>query len=487
MIFRYKIWSWSLWAILCCSLISCNEDVNNDYELSDYSNALVTSFSLSDNSAVCPALSAYAFSIDQYGNSDPALADEWPGAGIIFNSDSLPYGAVPDSVKVNLTYTYPRAVLFYQYDSTGTVVDTVDFAKKTSVNLTDYAKTRLEVTAQDGVTKRSYFIKVNVHQVIGDTIAWTYCAEDLFDTSDLVDQRVEAVGRNLYWFTEKRDASQAVRTSSYDSRLTEWSAEQLLETPEALDLQTIYVWERTLYAVSQKGRLFASSDGLHWREASQGYDFVNLLGTTLKSKNSADSLRAVIRQDGEYRFAASADGTTWIAGASLPAGFPVEGYTRPISVPARPSAGVATSRLYIVGGRTADGTLVSSTWTCDGHRWAEFPQRLLPAMAGASIVRYTLNTDRPGTFWILFPGETGSGMDGELYFSENSGVTWKRLAPEYRSYADLANLAPVAFASALCDDAAYRLYLVGGKDESGMQRADVATGQLVKLTFRKRK
>lgn len=487
MILGHKIRSWSLWTIVCCSLISCNEDVNNDYELSDYSNALVTGFSLNDNRAVCPALSAYAFSIDQYGNSDPELADEWPGTGVIFNSDSLPYGSVPDSVKVNLTYSYPRAVLFYQYDETGTVVDTVDFAKKTTIDFASYAKTRLEVTAQDGVTKRSYAVKVNVHQVIGDTIAWKYCAEDLFDMSDVIGQRVEAVGRNLYWFTERNDASQAVRTSSYETRLAEWSAQQALEAPAALDLQTLCVWDRTLYAVSRNGRLLASSDASHWNEVSGAYEFVNLLGVTPKSKTGSDSLHAVIRMDDGYRFAASADGRTWVAGALLPAGFPIEGYTRPISVPARPASGAVTSRLYIVGGRTADGVLVSSTWTCDGRRWAEFPQRQLPAMAGASIVRYTLNTDRPKTFWILFSGETEGGMDGELYFSENSGVTWKRLASEYRSYADVANLAPVAFASAFCDEETYRLYLVGGRKESGLQQAAVATGQLVKLTFRKRK
>lgn len=487
MILRHKIWSWSLWAILCCSLISCNEDVDDVYEFPDDSNALITSFSLSDNRAVCPALSSYAFSIDQYANSDPALADEWPGAGVIFNSDSLPYGSVPDSVEVKLSYTYPRAVLFYQYDETGAVVDTVDFSKKTTLNFVDYAKTRLEVTAQDGVTKRSYFVKVNVHQVIGDTIAWKYCAEDLFDTSDIIDQRVEAVGRNLYWFTERNDASQAVRTGSYDTRLTEWSAEQSLEAPETLNLQTLYAWDRTLYAVSRSGRLLASSDGLRWTMVSDACEFINLLGVTLKSKGSADSLRAVIRQEEGYCFAASADGTTWIAGATLPAGFPVEGYTRPISVPARPAAGTVTSRLYLVGGRTADGMPVSSTWTCDGRRWAEFPQRQLPAMSGASIVRYTLNTDHPETFWILFSGETESGMNGELYFSENNGVTWKRLGSEYKSYADVTNIAPAAYASALCDEETYRLYLVGGKDGSGLQRADVATGQLVKLTFRKRK
>lgn len=487
MILRYKIWSWSLWTILCCSLISCNKDADDNYEVSDYSNALVTSFSLNDNRTVCPALSSYAFSIDQYGNSDPALADEWPGAGVIFNSDSLPYGSVPDSVTVSLSYTSPQAVLFYQYDETGTVVDTVNFAKKTSIDFADYSRTRLEVTAQDGVTKRSYFVKVNVHQVIGDTIAWKYCAENLFDTTAVVGQRIEAVGRDLYWFVERADASQVVRKGSYDTRLTEWGAEQPLQVPEALDLQTLYVWDGDLYAVSATGRLCASANGVNWAEVSDVYEFVNLLGVTLKARHSSDSLHAIIRQEDGFRFAASADGTTWVAGEALPSGFPVSGYTRPISIAPRPSAGVVTSRLYIVGGRTAEGMLVSSTWTCDGRRWAEFPQRQLPAMTGASIVRYTLDTNRPETFWILFAGETDNGVDGGLYFSENYGVSWKCLTAEYRSYTDMSGITPVAFASAFCDDENYRIYLAGGKDGAGVQTSDVVTGQLVKLTFRKRK
>jgi hypothetical protein len=173
-------------------------------------------------------------------------------------------------------------------------------------------------------------------------------------------------------------------------------------------------------------------------------------------------------------------------GDELPENFPIEGYTRPISVAARPSLGTVTSRLYIVGGKTADGTLISSTWTCDGTQWAEFKQPYLPPMSGASIARYTTDTDYPETFWILFSGQTATGVSDALYFSENSGVTWRKLSAEYPEFTDNSALTPVAFASAFVTSD-YRICLLGGLDAEGAQHTDVATGQLIKLTFQKRR
>jgi hypothetical protein len=142
------------------------------------------------------------------------------------------------------------------------------------------------------------------------------------------------------------------------------------------------------------------------------------------------------------------------------------------------------SRLYIVGGKTSEGELIASTWTCDGTQWAEFKQPYLPAMSGAAIVRYTLDTDYPDTFWLLAAGETADGVNNTLYYSENYGVTWRKLASDYEAYTDNSMLTPRAYTTGFCGED-YQFYFVGGTWADGSCAPEVVGGQLTKLTFLK--
>jgi hypothetical protein len=47
-------------------------------------------------------------------------------------------------------------------------------------------------------------------------------------------------------------------------------------------------------------------------------------------------------------------------------------------------------------------------------------------------------------------------------------------------------LTPVAYTSVFCTSD-YRICLFGGREADGTQHADIATGQLIKLTFQKRR
>jgi hypothetical protein len=475
-----------LGVVAVLGLVACNE-ASETYDSAGENDAVLTAFSLSDNDSVCSSLSSYAFTIDQYGTSDVALSERFGGAGIIFNADSLPLGSVADSVVVSLSYSSPSKVLFYQYDAAGEPLDTINFASQTYLDMSQCAYTRLEITAEDLVTKRSYMFKLNVHTVEGDTIHWGYAAQSVWDAAACTDQRVEQLGQALLWYRES-DSEQQVAQGALNGSLTQWSEPTALSTPARLNLQTLYIWNSTMYAVSQTGgALLTSTDGIAWTRVAAAPEFVNLLGVSLKAQQRADSLLAIVRQGDSYSFASSADGASWTVGATLPADFPIAGYTRPISIAARPSLGTVTSRLYIVGGQTADGRLVSSTWTCDGRQWAEFAQPYLPAMSGASIARYTLDTDSPDTFWILFAGQTADGCSNTLYFSENYGVTWRKLYMEYSTaYTTNSMLTPVAYTSVFCTSD-YRICLFGGREADGTQHADIATGQLIKLTFQKRR
>lgn len=494
-------------------LTSCLGDGNeSETVLTNYSNATVKKMTLENNANVCKNLSGYAFTIDNNGQSDPDLIANWKDVlgdnednlmptGMIFNPDSLPVGSIADSLKITLSYASPSSVKFYQYDQEKVLQKVTNYTDTQTVWFDDYAVTRLEIIARDGLTRKNYFVKVNVHQSISDTICWKTLTDEVFDASAINAQRVDTLGDQLLWFVTKADNSQAVRTAALNGDLKTWSDETAVSAPSAIDLSTIYGWNGKLFAVGADESLLSTTDGTTWSAASTSYKFVNVLGVQLGRYNTkkggfeADSICAIVSDGSNNNFAISADGSEWtlkalnIDGTSiLPDNFPVKGFTRPIAVAARPNAGNTTSRLYIVGGVAADGTVTSSTWACDGRTWAEFEQKQMPAMSGASIVRYTRNSDHPDTFWILQPGTLADGsVTATLYFSENSGVTWKPLEDEFSKYADTSVLQALACNSAFFAPSNWMIYFFGGIDAEGNQVSSIRNGVLPELNFAKKR
>lgn len=491
----------------------CWDDNESETVVNDYHNALITSVTLGTNTNVCSSLSSYSFTIDHLGASDPELIDRtrqlWEddadddaynvlAPGIIFNPDSLPLGSIPDSIKVTLSYSSPSAVMVYQYDDSLELQNCTNYADTQTIWFDDYAVTRIEVTAYDGFTKKNYFMKVNVHQVLTDTIAWHYAAQDLFDMTDVADQRVDTIADSLYWYTSMTDGSQYVRTSCLSGDVSEWSAATAVSAPATVDLGSLLNWRNSLYAVGSNGALLCSTDGKVWTNASSDFTFVNVLGIQLAGRKSgAEHLCAIVDYTDTLQFAASTDGMTWkldtlvvdgVSTSIVPVTFPIHGYSRPIAVAANPTKGSSCSRLNVTGGVMADGNLTAATWICDGTQWAEFTQGSLPKQQGATIVRYTLDVDKPDSFWILHVGQQDNGLGSDtLYYSENYGVSWRNLEYDYLQYADLFDIETFAGGSAFYNPADYTIYVMGGTNRKGNQVSHVVAGQLVSLCTRQRR
>lgn len=491
-------------------LTACLDSNESETIANNISNPTVKSMTLEANSDVCSNLSSYAFTIDNLGVSDPELIREWNDTwvevenvrnviapGIIFNPDSLPIGSIADSIKVKISYSSPSSVKLYQYDLQHELKKVVNYKDTQTIWFDDYAVTRLEIISNDHSSAKSYFIKMNVHKCAIDTIVWNTIATDLFDATDVVSQRVDTIGSQLCWFTTLTDGTQQMRTSVLTGDVTQWSSPASLVSPSVIDLGSLYSWGSSLYAIGSDHSLLTSNDGTNWTVSSTDFQFTNILGVQLGCFDNRtqgfrpDSLCAIVNDGTNYHFAKSADGISWklsnsnIDGTSLlPAGFPLNGYTRPISVAPRPNSGNTTSRLYIVGGTTASGEVIASTWTCDGNTWAEFTQAQMPAMSGASIVQYTRNVDNPRTFWILHPGILADGsVTRKLYFSENSGVTWKLLEKEFSEFADTSVFDAMACNSAFYAPNNWKIYFFGGTTADGNQTSGIRSGVLPNLTL----
>lgn len=496
--------------LMALGLSSCLGD-SKDAEtiVTDYYNAIVTSFSLEANSNVCEKLSNYQFTIDNLGTSDEEIHRLYPNDGIIFNPDSLPKGSYADSVKVNISFAAADSAYLKLYDIFGDLGQYADYSKDSALFFASYPDCRLTIVSRGGYRK-TYHIKINVHKVVGDTISWHHYTEPLFADMAITDQRTDTIGETLYWYVEEGGMSNKVSTSSLANGAKEWQpmADVMVPEGDLLDLKSLYNWQGALYALGQRsGNLLTSADGYNWEVIADGQQFASILGNQPKTKDvygnwNSDTLNAIVRIDGEYRFATSANARDWNILQPIPAGFPITGFTRPLGTNARSNYGNLTSRLYIVGGMTSDGQLTSSTWSCDGWsderqgtNWAEFPQDELPAMQGASIVQYMLDTDKPKSFWLLHPGLNDMGyvptnrLYGKdyttLYYSEDNGVSWHRLSRYYTQYADNTPIGTLACSSAFTSSDGIQMYFFGGIDNEGNFDTTVWGGQLNSLTFLK--
>ena len=500
-------------ALMVTMLSSCLSGNDTEYVVTDYYNAVVTSFSLVNNTNVADNLSKYSFTIDNFGNSDARIHAMYPNDGIIFNPDSLPYGTIPDSVKVTIGFSSPDSVYFQLYSLNGALGQFADYNKDSALYFASYPDCRLNIVSKTDLSgyreKRTYHIKINVHRVDGDSIKWRNYTDELWSGMDLTAQRADTIGDIIYWLVES-NGQNYVSTSLLSQNARQWTDREPLniEGGDLLDLSTLYSWHQELLAVGKtSGALMASADGRNWTAINKELTFQSILGNQMMTQDvykhwNSDTLNVIVKANGEYRFAVSANARDWRLDKVIPAGFPIAGGSRPISVPARSIRGNLTSRLYIVGGMDAEGKLTNSTWSCDGFNedlgqlnWAEFPQNELPSLTSATVIEYTLDSDKPGTFWLLQPGTRADGtiptnsMYGKqlttLYYSEDSGVSWHRLNRYYARLADNSVLGPVAANSGIVNPKNYEICFFGGRKDDGSFKTSVWGGALPKLNYKK--
>lgn len=492
-------------AVALLMLSSCLHGNDVETVVTNYFNPIVTSFTLGDNTNVATGLNKYQFTIDNYGLSDAAIHAKFPNDGIIFNADSLPYGTIADSVKVSVSFSSPDSAYFCLYSLDGKLRQYSEVAKDSALYFASYPDVRLNISSRGN--RKTYHIKVNVHKVAGDTIKWRSYTDELWANANISDQRTDSIGTTLYWFIEEGSANKVI-SASMVAKAKAWTepATVNVEGGELLDLQTLYSWHDALFAVGKEsGALLTSEDGYNWEVANNSLQFTSILGNQLKTRDvygnwNSDTLNAIINIEGAYHFAVSADAREWRIDNVIPAEFPISGFTRPVSVAARTQNGNLTSRLYIVGGKMADGRLSSSTWSCDGwnedaksSNWAEFPHKNIPAMQNGTLIEYTLDSDRPKSLWILHPGMTEEGTIQQfvkygrnyatLYYSEDSGVSWHRLFDKYPKMADNSVFSDIAPNSAFCNPANYEIYYFGGKRADGSYNTQVWGGVLPSLNF----
>lgn len=439
-------------------LSSClGSDEEYDYDV--VKNCQIISFVLKHDSI--SGLGTTKFTIDQLN-------------GRIFNQDSLPYGTEVDKVVATVTYGSSISIGAIQVMQEA-VGDTIFWNGSDSL---DYSKpVKFVITAYDGETKKIYDTRLNIHQVVPDSMIWSKQTASLPGNA-ATERKVVVFGANdaeqYYMYTKEADGYHLY--TSQTAEATEWTAKTLTGFPvSAVKLDQITEYENILYVSSTDNKLYSSEDGLTWISVETAPAIVSLLGVVNEetSVKLPSALAAIASVEGTSRFVRMNKTGAWEEGDNVDTGFPVTGFA-PLSYSL-----MYRERLLLAGGKTASGTVKSDVWsTMDGLSWvlltsnADFGQR-----EGASVALYDT------TFFMIGGLNAKSEALKDIYRSRDNGLTWE--------LSDTLTVMPVdynarGYSSMIVDEETNYIYLFGGKDgKSTKDVGDLWRGRINRLGFKK--
>lgn len=409
---------------IAVQLTSCNkktEEPENTY--SPASNVALTGFSLKAYPEVAPDLDSVYFAIDLRKAE-------------VFNADSLPVGTVISNLVPVLTY--PSTVKGVQIQAANGVFDYIA-SPGTGMDMSDGLK--ITLTSADGLTSRTYNVKINVHRQNPSSFLWN---QDNIGTlpgaANPTEQKTLMFKGVAMCYTAGLDNTLYLSRASAGNR--SWQTERL-DLPFKPQLQTMAAGEERLFVLAESGELFTSTDGMSW--TSTGKIWQSITGAYL------ESVTGIATSGDNYIHTAWPDGS--LPESPLEKDFPLDGFT---------NSGTITTQwspwptIILYGGVKEDNSISNATWGFDGERWSIISSNHGPAIYGATLVPYWL-ARKTSTSWVtddrdawLLVGGIGAngGINSRIWYSFDNGVNWTE-GPEEMSLPD--NGAAIICADALVD------------------------------------
>lgn len=417
---RYPLYA--LLALFLTAFISaCNKDSESFVADGDFGNCTVSSFSLGKNDSVLKGLDSVYFSIDLVN-------------AVIFNADSLPKGTRTDKLLVNIGTSSASGcdLTFRKINTTrDTTISYID-SPNDSINFSD-GPVKLLITSYDGLSKREYTVKVNVHQEVPDTLYWDQSARRALPSklaAPASQKTVEYKGRVYCLTSADSQASMAVTENPYGD---DWTVSDAT-LPAGADISSLTATTEALYIIDNEGNLYTSADGLTWTSTGSHLNYIY---------GGYNNLVLGVRKD--------ADGwkhVTYPAGSEcdVPSGCPVSGTGQMILYETKWSD---LPLAMFVGGRDASGNVVGSSWGYDGEVWARISARdideredvtLFPYFTPRTVSGFWRVTERSALIALGGRYESTAGMvvSKNVYVSYDQGITWD----EASSYLQLPDYIP---------------------------------------------
>lgn len=465
-------------ALAAVLFAGCNSDSDYEYAPVNNDGVAVTAFSLNRNSSVLNNLDSVYFTIDL-------------NAARIFNADSLPYGTDVSALAVTMSTDQVTEAEFTvtRNAKEDTVVNYLTSPNQ-KIDFSNGAVS-LRLKSANGLKERVYEVKVNVHQVVTDSLYWSQFAVKPLPSrlTAATSQKTVAFKGKAYCLTAAHP-SYAIAVSA-DPYADDWQ-KTAVTFPKEVDTETFTATDDALYILATDGDLLTSSDeGATWTST----------GSVWKSISApyGDRLIGVADNGGTLTAVSHPAGLS----QRLPSTFPVSGLSAAIPFD---SKWATAPQVMIAGGRAANGTLTGSTWAFDGTAWASIGSGLPAAegyaVAATSICETDTVTWRVKTSSVLLAigGRTATEVSRDVYVSRDMGLNWKKAA-------DLLQLPPYMpgcfGADLLVFDSTFDqsgvipkavrpieqwevpvLYLFGGRDSRGSLLPYYWRGAVNHLTFK---
>lgn len=417
-------------------LFSClGNGESYDYELSK--DAQVYQFHLKSDSV--PKLDSVKFTIDQLN-------------GEIYNIDSMPFGTVLKN-KVICTFQ-TKAVIGIQVIQEA-LINPEDASKDTiwwnASDSLDFSKPVKFITyAMDGVTKKTYTAKVNIHKVVPDSMVWEEYKRNFINHSFSEQTVIPNADTTIYTMYAKTGSTYSRYTASADAPLN-WLAGSLNGFPENALLQQMVRFKDVLVVPAANGKLFQSVDGEDWTPvvSMDHYSVVSVLGV-VPAEDPVLSL--IVNYNGKHCYLALGD----LIKIPKAPGDVVDG-TFPISDFGRFSYKEYRGNLSLVAGTTQNAQVSNTVWsTKDGLHWIELTNgnAVFPARTGAMVTPYD------GKYYMIGGLDNSDKALKDIYLSSDYGQNWSKV-DSLKILPD--NYKARAFSSVQVNKENY-LFLIGGKE-----------------------
>ncbi len=392
---------------------SClGDDDNNDIEYAN--DAALQSFTLGTS------INRYYYVRSSSGSVDSLISTTFSGAtyafaidhqrGLVYNTDSLPYGADLKHVLCTATAYNSGVVTIKNVDS-----DTLRYV--TSTDSIDFSVPReLQVYSQSRTAMRRYTVTIVAHQVPTDTTLWQQMGQ-----SDELGQleRMKAVSLNGNIIVLGLSQGHTLLYMSSETDGDAWARTAATLGPEA-----------SANAVVAFGRLYVL-DGTQLKSSADG-DAFTAVGSQPLSRLVAASSKRLYALDANQQLVESADsGSTWTASPIDDSAqrLPLDniGYT---CYPSQTNAntdvlmmtGTRTDSLTYTWTRVEDNSAESTTYPWTYVEDGDYRTHRLPALQNLTILPY-------GDGAIAFGGDGLNGSTATafstVYYTLDSGINWR--------------------------------------------------------------
>lgn len=347
--------------------------------------------------------SSYPFEIDQI-------------ACLIYTKDSLPVGSKIDKMPIKITSAGAYATRLVK-DKEGNEVDTV-WTSADSLDLRYPVK--LKVYASDQITTRTYTIKVNVHTVDPDSLAWNMVSSSFSGGKVTGKQRSVVLDNNIITYAETSEGVKAYITDYKASAIN--STENGITGVTNPNIESAYVFDGKVFMTSTDGKLYSSTDGINWTEVTSDGNLKTIVSAmTSKGGKKPDKMILIAEENGKRIFRIMNEQGWTAESKDVPNAFPVDNFTGFENKLATNSS----FRMNIMGREDENNALndtISFAWfTNDGLSWTEMESISTKRLPKLQTPVYIYYNDMTYSF-----GAGPKEKFENIYQSEEYGLIWNK-------------------------------------------------------------